>query len=78
MTASHPNSPIGPNGIGSIVCPVLAGSRSRPLRSGPAPKWTPSHTSVWLCQFQGIIDLNAEVPHGALELGVTQQELDCT
>jgi len=42
----------------------------------PALKRTP-HLGV-LCQFQGIIDLNAEVPHGALELGVTQQELDCT
>src|ERR1700730_6559000 len=32
--------------IGSNVCLVLAGSRSRPLRSDPAPKRTPGHTSV--------------------------------
>jgi hypothetical protein len=46
MAAFHPNSPIGPNGIGPNVCLVLTGSRSRPLRSDPAPKRTPSHTSV--------------------------------
>jgi hypothetical protein len=78
MTAFHPNSPIGPNGTGSIVCLVLAGSRSLPLRSDPAPKPDSSSHLGLLCQFQGIVDLNAEVPHGALELGVSQQELDCT
>jgi hypothetical protein len=46
MSASHPNSPIGPNEISSNVRLVLAGSRSRPLRSDPAPKRALDHTSV--------------------------------
>jgi hypothetical protein len=55
MAAIHPNSPIGPNGTGSIVCLVLAGSRSLPLRSDPAPKPDSSSHLGLLCQFQGIV-----------------------
>jgi hypothetical protein len=56
------------SGIGRIALAPVA------KRSGAYKK---SHLGV-LCQFQGIIDLNSEVPNCALELDVTQQELNCT
>src|ERR1700704_30110 len=47
--AVHPNTRICqsvPMEPAQLVRLVLAGSRSRPLRSDPASKRTPSHTSV--------------------------------
>ena len=43
------------------MCLVLAGSRSRPLRSGPAPKWTPNHTSVCARDFDKVM-FNLPIP----------------
>src|SRR5258708_2158914 len=55
----------------------VAGSRSSPSRSDPV-LYDPPVTPRFALPVQGVIDLNVEISHGALELGVTQQELDCT
>ena len=34
-------------------------------------------TSIFSGNFNGVVDLDAEVAHGALDLGVSEQKLDC-
>jgi hypothetical protein len=62
---------------------TAGGKRERRLLAQPGPKWSwrscllcPGNSDINLfCYGKGIIDLDAEVPDGAFDLGVPEQEL---
>ena len=56
-------------------CPELA--RSRPSRRGGVRPLRPTISDVYLfCYRESVIHLNTKVPDGALDFGLTKQQLD--
>ena len=56
---------------------VLSGDPSLRFQSGRACPLSPGTSDVNLFRYcQGVIDLDAEIPDGAFDLGMPEQELD--